>query len=72
MIGNEKQKTRQKNTIFKSKMLKGLCPCYFYTCYFHILKKLHRDYTNVKSFPTNPLSLTGLPNIDTIKATSGR
>ena len=27
MIGNEKQKTWQKNTIFKSKMLKGLCPC---------------------------------------------
>ena len=42
MIGNEKQKTWQKNTIFKSKMLKGLCPCYFNTCYFHILKKLHR------------------------------
>ncbi len=27
MIGNEKQKTWQKNTIFTSKMLKGLCPC---------------------------------------------
>ena len=27
IIGNEKQKTWQKNTIFKSKMLKGLCPC---------------------------------------------
>ena len=27
MIGNEKQKTWQKNTIFKSKMLNGLCPC---------------------------------------------
>ena len=27
MIGNGKQKTWQKNTIFKSKMLKGLCPC---------------------------------------------
>ena len=27
MIGNEKQKTWQKNTIFRSKMLKGLCPC---------------------------------------------
>jgi hypothetical protein len=27
MIGNEKQKTWQKNTIFKSKMLKVLCPC---------------------------------------------
>ena len=27
MIGNEKQKTRQKNTIFMSKMLKGLCIC---------------------------------------------
>ena len=27
MIGNEKQKTWQKNTLFTSKMLKGLCPC---------------------------------------------
>ena len=27
MIGNEKQKIWQKNTIFKSKMLKVLCPC---------------------------------------------
>jgi len=27
MIGNEKQKTWQKNTIFTSKMLKGLCRC---------------------------------------------
>ena len=27
MIGNEKQKTWQKNTIFTSKMLKGLCLC---------------------------------------------
>ena len=27
MIGNEKQKTWQKNTFFTSKMLKGLCPC---------------------------------------------
>ena len=27
MIGNEKQKTWQKNTIFTSKMLKGVCPC---------------------------------------------
>ena len=27
MIGNEKLKTWQKNTIFKSKMLKVLCPC---------------------------------------------
>ena len=27
MIGNEKQKTWQKNTIFTSKMLKGLCQC---------------------------------------------
>ena len=27
MIGNEKQKTWQKNTIFKCKMLKGLCRC---------------------------------------------
>ena len=27
VIGNEKQKTWQKNTIFKCKMLKGLCPC---------------------------------------------
>ena len=27
MIGNEKQKTWQKNTIFKCKMLKGLRPC---------------------------------------------
>ena len=27
MIGNEKQKTWQKNTIFKCKMLNGLCPC---------------------------------------------
>ena len=27
IIGNEKQKTWQKNTIFKCKMLKGLCPC---------------------------------------------
>ena len=27
MIGNEKQKTEQKNTIFTSKMLKVLCPC---------------------------------------------
>ena len=39
MIGNEKQKTWQKNTIFKSKMLKVLRRCYFNTCYFHILKK---------------------------------
>ena len=27
MIGKEKQKTWQKNTLFKSKMLKGLCSC---------------------------------------------
>ena len=27
MIGNEKQKTRQKNTIFRSKMFKMLRPC---------------------------------------------
>ena len=27
MIGNEQQKTWQKNTIFTSKMLKGACPC---------------------------------------------
>ena len=27
MIGNEKQKTWPKNTIFTSKMLKVLCPC---------------------------------------------
>ena len=27
MIGNEKQKTWKKNTIFTSKMLKVLCPC---------------------------------------------
>ena len=27
MIGNEKQKTWQKNTIYKGKMLKVLCPC---------------------------------------------
>ena len=27
MIGKEKQKTWQKNTIFTSKMLKELCPC---------------------------------------------
>ena len=27
MIGNEKQKTWQKNTLFKCKMLKGLCRC---------------------------------------------
>ena len=27
MIGNDKQKTWQKNTIFTCKMLKGVCPC---------------------------------------------
>ena len=27
MVGNEKQKTWQKNTLFKCKMLKVLCPC---------------------------------------------
>ena len=43
MIGNEKQKTWQKNTIFKSKMLKGLCQCYFNTCYFDILQKTSQE-----------------------------
>ena len=55
MIGNEKQKTWQKNTIFTSKMLKGLCPFYFNNAISIYSKKLHREnYHTIENNKKSP------------------
>ena len=69
MIGNEKQKTWQKNTLFTSKMLKGLCSANFIML-FPCIKKTSRDhyhkqYQLTKNLHTIVLSiLTKLCKLD--------
>ena len=69
MIGNEKQKTWQKNTIFKCKMLKGLCPCYFNNAISiykkNLIGKISLLYKITKNLHTIVLStLTKLCKLD--------